>query len=666
MATLNTHLRYRADIDGLRAIAVIPVVLFHAGLGFPGGFVGVDIFFVISGYLITSLIQNAIDDGNFSIRAFYARRIRRIFPALFVMFAASTVAAWLFFMPPEFSMFGRSMALASVFSSNFGFWSESGYFDTIAQYKPLLHTWSLGVEEQFYIAFPLLLLALNGFAPALRIPAVAILTIISFLLSVLWVAYAPAGAFFLLPARFWEIGLGSLLALMELQPIKNALVGAGIGLAGLILIAVAVFGISENTPFPGAVALLPCLGAVLVIVAGFTRNPVSAAIASRPLAFVGLISYSLYLWHWPIIIFTQYRLGHTLESREAIFVVLLSVGIAALSWRFIELPLRRPNPLISDRRLFGSAAAAAGIAVSAGLTISALDGVPSRLPAEIRNVYAAKFDGSPFATTDCSTGNDGTGVSDEDVRQGKLCALGLKNGVQSDFIVWGDSHAAAMAPGISAAAARSGKSGLLAERSGCPPLIEYQTKKMDGENRKGCHVRNDVVLELVKRHRIPLVFLVARWPREVLGSQNGNEGPYYDPARPYHGSDRSRMVSDSLNSTIDALLALDAKVVLVMDVPEPGYDVPVFLARAILNKTSVNVDPSRSTIDARQQLPLSILRVAASRPGVSMIDLTQFFCDAEICHAEVDGISRYIDSDHITQTTALALSHFFDASFATP
>lgn len=637
--------------------------MFHAGLGFPGGFTGVDIFFVISGYLITSLIAGEMAERRFSVLTFYERRIRRIFPALFAMLGASTVAAWSLFMPPEFSLFGRSMALAALFSSNIGFWLESGYFDTIAQFKPLLHTWSLGVEEQFYIVFPLLLAALGRFLPGRRTAIIAVLTVASFLMSVVWVRRAPEAAFFLLPARFWELGTGSLLALVPSLSVRHATLGACLAAVGLALIAAAVFGISASTPFPGAVALLPCIGTALVIAAGTSANPLSRLLGTPPLVFVGLISYSLYLWHWPIIIFAQYRLGHLLTGSEAMLALAASLVAATLSWRFIEQPVRRRALLGRRRTLFRSGAAVAAASVALGLAIPAMGGLPGRLPPEVQKIYAVKQEASPFSGLDCFTDNNGAGLDTESVLKGKLCSMGALGGRVS-FLVWGDSHAAAMAPAFDSAGTSFGRRGLFVGRGGCPPLIGYEYLSSDAAKRDGCRAQNNAVIDLLKRERIPLVFLVARWPREVLGAQNGLEGPFYDPAAPYPTRDRSEKVSSALDSTIGAMAALGVRAVLVMDVPEPGYDVPVSLARAALSNTVANVNPTRAAVDARQGLALKVLRQAAARWSVSIIDPTPWFCDAKLCRVELAGISRYRDADHITRRTALALAHLFDRSFA--
>ncbi len=659
------HPAYRADIDGLRALAIIPVLFYHAGLGFPGGFVGVDVFFVISGYLITRLLTVEMTERRFSVFRFYERRLRRIFPALFTVLIATTVATWFLFMPPEFELFGKSMALAAVFASNIGFWQEAGYFDTVAQFKPLLHTWSLGIEEQFYVLFPLLLAGLYRFMPTRRTLVIGFLSASSFLFSTVWVYAAPDGAFFLLPARFWELGVGCLLALAPAPSGWQSGRAAAVCTVGLVLIGTAVFGISERTPFPGAAALLPCIGAALVVMAGGTRNAASRALGSRPLVRVGLVSYSLYLWHWPLIVLAQYRLGHLLTTTEAASVIAVSFALALMSWRYIEQPARQRRFFADRRALFGAAAAMMVAAVTAGLTIQTQDGLPGRLPAAIQKIYAQKQDRSPFLRANCFSDNSDKGVDSESVRPGVSCPMGAQGAGQTTFLVWGDSHAAAMAPAIDRAGGRFHQRGLFVGRAGCPPLLHYDTTSSHGQKRQACRDQNDATMKLIKDQNIRLVFLVARWPREVLGAQNGAEGPFYDPTVPYATMDRSGQVTVALDSTVGALAALGIRVVLVMDVPEPGYDVPLSLARAGLRERAPQLNPTRVSVEARQKLARQILQQVAIKWGAHLVDPTPAFCDKDFCHVEVGGVSRYTDADHITRSAALNITHLFDDSFAT-
>ena len=326
---------YRPDIDGLRAVAVVPVVLYHAGVpALTGGFVGVDVFFVISGYLITGIVAAGIAAGSFSIVEFYERRARRILPALFVVLAASVAAGWWLLLPEPLERFAKSLLAATLFGSNFWFLdSARDYFAPGSDFAPLLHTWSLAVEEQFYLFFPPLLWAVARWRRGREVRLVAWLSLASFLGAVVVVAVDPPLAFYLAPLRIWELGLGALLALRPVPRLAARWQREGLGALGLAGIAVAVFGYDDLTPFPGFAALAPCLGALAIIAVGSGGSVVNRALAIRPVVFVGLISYSLYLWHWPILAFLRVRLGEVeLPSGVAAVAVLASLGCTLVSF----------------------------------------------------------------------------------------------------------------------------------------------------------------------------------------------------------------------------------------------------------------------------------------------------------------------------------------------
>ena len=360
---------YRPDVDGLRAVAIVPVVLYHLGVRpFGGGFVGVDVFFVISGFLITSLIHAEMIAGKFSILAFYERRIRRLFPALFVVMAACTFAALALYLPPDLQAFSRSLIATTLFSANLLFWKTAGYFTAAPETKPFLHAWSLAVEEQFYIFYPPLLLLVVKFARR-RIPMIlATLAMLSFVASVVEVHAKPNAAFYLPQFRAWELLLGALLAVQVVPPPKSRIVREALSALGLCLIGVAVVTYGSDTPFPGVSALLPTLGAALIIYTG-SGGPsrVNRALSLRPMVFIGWLSYSLYLWHWPVIVFAEYFAMRELTATEKAMVVLVSVALAILSWAFVERPFRGKGGILSRRLLFGAsfASMAGFIAVGA-------------------------------------------------------------------------------------------------------------------------------------------------------------------------------------------------------------------------------------------------------------------------------------------------------------
>lgn len=372
----HQRLKYRPDIDGLRAVAVLSVLFFHMGsTKTPGGFVGVDVFFVISGYLISYIVFSEVAEGRFSIVSFYERRIRRIFPALFGMLTAFTVFAGIFMLPNELTTYAKSLLSATLSGSNFYFWLHSGYFDSPTA-NPLLHTWSLGVEEQFYIVFPLFLVAVRRLFPDRLRTAVVVLFFASLAASAWVVVHHPTTAFYMLYTRAWELLMGTALSLGMFPRLTNAWTRNIASLAGIGLIAYADFFYTEHTVFPGLSALVPVLGSALIIGAGESGTSlVGSVLAWRPVVFVGLISYSLYLWHWPVIVIQHLRVFGAMEHGT---VLISSLLLGFLSWRFVERPFRSGPLKLSGRPLFLTAAAVMLVFIAASVAIWASGGIHGR------------------------------------------------------------------------------------------------------------------------------------------------------------------------------------------------------------------------------------------------------------------------------------------------
>jgi peptidoglycan/LPS O-acetylase OafA/YrhL len=450
---------YRADIQGLRAVAVLLVVASHLHVSrLAGGYIGVDVFFVISGYLISSKIIPQIVSGTFSLLDFYQRRIRRIFPALIVLLAATLPLAWHFLFAGEMLAYARSL-LAAVFAcSNMLLWSWGGYFDKANELKPLLHTWSLGVEEQFYLMFPLLLLGIARLRkPGLIRVAILAVAATSFGCACILVYPYPHAAFFNIALRAWELMLGAILSQHYVPPLRGGLARNVAGAGGLLCILLPAIFYTANTVFPGLAAFPPCLGAALIIAAGETGNSLPKRLLSlRPFVFFGLISYSLYLWHWPIQVFANLRhmqtcaplaCGAPAAVASQIWIFALSVAVATLSWRFVETPFREGAQRFSGRRVALAGGLAAGlVATSAGVLIHT-QGAPFRYSPEV--VLAASqldFDTyAPWRWGSCSLGLDHTSF---EVYDQPLC-LPFTPG-KRHYLLLGDSHAAHLWPGMSA------------------------------------------------------------------------------------------------------------------------------------------------------------------------------------------------------------------------
>lgn len=340
-------MRYRPEIDGLRAIAVVPVILFHAGFPiFGGGFVGVDIFFVISGYLITTIILGELEDGRFSIVNFYERRARRILPALFLVIVVCLPFAWLWLMPRDVKELSNSVLAVLAFASNIFFWRQSDYFGAATELKPLLHTWSLGVEEQFYVLFPIFLIVAWRLGREKIIAILAVATLLSLVLAEYATGWKPVASFFLLPTRGWELAIGALIAFyLERKECDHfhPAVFQLLSLVGLGLIVFGVLAFSDETPFPGLYALVPTMGAGLLILSAWPGTVVGKVLGNRVLVGIGLLSYSAYLWHQPVLAFTRHRSLAPPSDVVVVGVIILTFGLAYLTWRYVEQPFRQKH-----------------------------------------------------------------------------------------------------------------------------------------------------------------------------------------------------------------------------------------------------------------------------------------------------------------------------------
>ena len=340
-------MKYRGEIDGLRTLAVVPVILFHAGIApFGGGFIGVDVFFVISGYLISTIIINELDEGRFSILRFYERRARRILPALFFVMLACVPFAWFWLMPRDLRDFAESLTAVTFFVSNFLFWMEAGYFETTAELKPLLHTWSLAVEEQYYIIFPVLMMILMPLGQRVVMISLVVLFIASLILSQWGIYNRPSATFFLLPARGWELLVGVFAAIyLRKNPDFTRTTQADLlSIAGLILIVVPIFIYTHDTPFPGAYALPATIGTGLIILFARKGTIANKLLATRPMVAIGLVSYSAYLWHQPVFAFFKHRFGSAMFEDFAFALIALSLVFwrrSATGWSNVPSAERR-------------------------------------------------------------------------------------------------------------------------------------------------------------------------------------------------------------------------------------------------------------------------------------------------------------------------------------
>lgn len=638
MPRLIENFRYRPEIDGLRAIAVLAVVLFHADLGFSGGYVGVDVFFVISGFLITALIIKDLEQGSFLLAAFWERRARRILPALVVVTIAILAGGWFLLLPSDLQSLGRSTSALAVFSANIHFWLDSGYFAEPSEEKPLLHMWSLAVEEQFYFVVPLVSLGAWKWGALRSRPRLLILFgaafALSLALSILRVGSNPSSTFFLLPTRAWELLAGSLLALLPPvfvnAPIWIRQIASALGLGLLIW---PIFAYDKDTVFPGAAALPPCMGAALVIWSnGASQTLVGKLLALRPVVFVGLISYSLYLRHRPLFAFgTYWSIGATPLNQR----LLLLVGgflLAVVSWRYVETPFRKRRILGSRRAILTASAAALVVVFSIGVILNISQGFPQRLSSEARSYADGKLD-SAFIHE----------LTNVDVAQGNLVPLGVDAGTPPTMLVWGDSHAMAAMVAFDSFLKEQNRSGRAVTRSQQAPVLGFH--RSDRRSRASSLEFNENVLEWLKKNAVQDVVLAGYWKfytRDANGPSAENS-PIVDPLV------YSEMIAGLLR-TIEQIKSTGARPWILLDVPVHSFDVPQLLTRSVIFKQ--NFIPLCSKPDGTNGIGgtdlETIRRIEES--GAQVIDPRPRFLDATGSYYRITDqqAALYYDSNHLT------------------
>ena len=640
-----TSLVYRRDIDGLRAVAVIAVVLFHFGVpGFSGGFVGVDVFFVISGYLITSIIWRQREASRFSFVEFWARRARRILPALFVMMAAVLAVGWFLMAPKDYEELGRSVRYQVMFVSNLLFMRQEGYFDAASDLKPLLHTWSLAVEEQFYFVFPLLLTLLCSRFKHWRLVLFSLL-LVSFGLSVWAVAQHPEKAFFLLPMRAWELLAGAMLAVAPAHQTRLTPGAAqGISLLGMGLILVAVFGYDNSTPFPGAAALLPVLGVVALIWANEHQSTwVGQVLSSRLMVGLGLISYSWYLWHWPVFVFGSYAGADEFGPVLTGGLIALTLILGYLSWRFVETPFRERRILAGRRQILVAAGLGILVLGLAGQALRWTDGLPSRLSEQALQ-YARASEWAPELMA-CIT-------DDKSPADTPFCRYGQSPSAPAQLLVWGDSHATALIPALEDSARQHGVNVMLASSAGCLPLEGL-------EHGKRCADYNRRVERTLATEPVRDILLVARWSLYLYGDAKGDHGhALRDSNGHYDRGVAEQRLADGLRARVEQLREAGYRVWLMKEAPLQPFNPPYRLSRlAMLHQPAAGVGmPVEDHLKQKAFINRLFADIAAADQDVRVLDPTPQLCDASgLCRAEQGGYSLYTDDNHLSQVGAKLL-----------
>lgn len=626
-------LKYRGEVDGLRAVAVLPVILFHAGFGlFSGGYVGVDVFFVISGYLITSILIAELQAGTYTLTGFYERRARRILPALFVVLLATLPFAWLWLAPAEMLKFCNSLIGVSLFASNIVFWRESGYFDTTAELKPLLHTWSLAVEEQYYVFFPLLLMAAWRLGRRAIVQILGVLLVLS-LLAAEWLLKRDAtGAYYLLPTRGWELLIGALAALVlsaragpdgALAP-RAGWIGEGASVLGLVAIGVSVFVFDSRTPFPGVAALLPTVGTALVILFATPQTVVGRVLGNRFAVGIGLLSYSAYLWHQPLLAFARIRSVGAPGPAWMATLALASLGLAYLGWRFVERPFRQRRT-VPRRAIFVLSGVFLLFFIAVGYGGRVTGGYESARLSERQ--IALRASALPSPKRDACHTLDEPGYRPP----AEGCTY------FGDKVTWaalGDSHVVELAYALAESLKPSGIGIKHLSFSGCGPAMG----RTDLDTR--CRQWSDAALDyLLATPAIDTVVVEYRMGLHLFG-----EHDLAYPALPdtVGEAERLRMWRSYVN-LVSRLKAAGKRVVLVLQAPELRKGIGDLV---LIDGGERIVGVRRDWWDRRQAFVRAHL--AELPAGVIVMDPTPLFCDADNCYAARDGKADYFDDDHLS------------------
>lgn len=630
---------YRRDIDGLRSLAILPILLFHAGFTvFSGGYIGVDIFFVISGYLITGIICSEIDAGNFSFVKFYVRRVRRIMPALAAVLIITSAVGYFLLTTHEFREYGQSLFATSIIAANIYFWQIAGYFDSASETKPLLHMWSLGVEEQFYIFFPVVLSLLRR-APARRRKAlVAVIALLSFIWSCYEVQTAPTSAFYSPISRAWEFLIGSMLAMGMVPHVRSAFAREIISIAGLAAIIFATFTYTTSTPFPGAAAVLPVFGTAALIHVGKDSKLARRLLGSTILVWFGWISYSLYLWHWPIMAYIRYVSYGEMTPVMSIVAIAASIVLATLSWKYVENPFRS-SKFGDPTKVFAVAGAVFLPICAFGLIVHKTQGIPSRYSSEILGIANGGRDINPRR-------NECLQRSGSKIAEGRGCDLGV-GGQPVSFAVLGDSFADAMMPGIAEAAEQDGLRGRIFMREGCFALLE-----INQENAKCREFMRRAAREAMAMPDVKTIVLVSRWASAAESSRVGvNTWSRFitdDQSKVESGAEAHRVFASGLDRMIDALIG--KRIIIVYGTPEQEYIVSREATLDARFHRTTQWEVTKEAYENRQAFLRGVVHSAiASHPNVMAIDTGSDWCASGICIGVLNNKALYADDNHVSR-----------------
>ncbi len=645
-------MKYRAEIDGLRAVAVIPVILFHAKLSaFRGGFVGVDIFFVISGYLITTIILSELKENTFSLAHFYERRARRILPALFLVMLVSLPFAWCWLLPNDMKDFSQSLVATSTFSSNVFFWYKSNYWDVSSELKPLLHTWSLAVEEQYYIFFPLFLVLLWRYGKTWILGSFLLLSGIS-LFAAHWGAWhKPSAAFYLLPTRLWEIAIGAGIAFSFFYrkqhlhtSLAQQMIHEILGFIGILMIGYALFWFDETIPFPSLYALIPTLGAGLVILFSSQQTIIGRFLGLKPLVMIGLMSYSAYLWHQPLFAFARHRSVRPLNELTLITLTFLLFPLACLSWRYIEAPFRRKDAF-DRKRIFSYAAVGSFLFLVFGLFGHITNGYNRRTTSTqmpmsaIDKKVAINYGLHPTCEEKFTLSND------------------CKTNDNPEILVWGDSYAMHLIQGIVASNPKVGLVQLT--KSACGPFFDIAPiiqGKYPENWARDCLQFTEKVRKWLKKQRTIQYVVLSSFFEPYLDSKNrllSRSGKVFSAG--------VQPTMKELKDTLYQIQQMGKTPILFSPPPQTGYDLGRCLTKATWFGSNLADCDFQSNETSQKMLNIYSMLKNISE-FFPVVFLNELMCPNFKCKTHLGTLFLYRDTGHLSKEGSAALGkrfHFY-------
>ena len=625
-------MKYRPEIDGLRALAVLAVIFFHAGITiFHGGYVGVDVFFVISGYLITTIILGDMAQGKFTIFKFYERRIRRILPALTIVMLACLPFAYYWMLPWELKEFSQSLIAVSLFFSNIFFWFRTGYFETTSELKPLLHTWSLAVEEQYYLFFPLLIIFLSRFGKRIMLVVLTLLGMASIIVAQLRVGVDPNSTFYFIFTRLWEILMGSLIAFYMLnKPVKNSIhkfwslfVRQILSFLGVLMILYAIASFNHVTPFPSFYTLIPTLGTALIILFAFEKTIVGRFLSNKLLVGIGLISYSAYLWHQPIFAFARLISVKPPSDRLIFALVILSFGIAYLTWKYIESPFR-DRTRFGQTEIFRFAAVSSVVIIGIGTLGVRNEGFGNRIAPNGMSFSRLSLITKPNYGFSRTCDYESFGMLEQ-----------CRNSDSPEILVWGDSYAMQWVVGILASHPEAKI--IQFTKAACGSIIGLDSSHLPVYNDDCRNFNNDVITWLGHNPSVKYVVLSSRYSYYLF------EDSYYGVDGAVVPVDKAITLSH-MRKTLELITNMGIKPVVVEPLPTDGKNIGNCLIKKAFYFDSIDCRVEVS-VYRESQVPWLLGEIEKDYPVIWLSDI---LCDTEFCSSEMDGNFIYSDAEHLS------------------